>query len=657
MSDKATLQEVQEHYQQWTDDRDRRMVRDNGWNDVLDAYFGKLPDDWPYLSRVVDPRLRTTLIEKRARLTNSKLRGTLAPREGGDIIGARVNNTLLDFQWDNAKDGGTMNSKWANMDMDSRMFESGFGLINWKYEEDEDEKVIFNGNELKTLDPRNVGLISGVNIRDAKWCQVSEFLTMDELENENQVPGKPKYPGLEELKDTITNGQDKRDNNYVSRLKSLKGLEDYVGEDQAYPVLEVTTEYRVDKWVTFSPRHNVILREIDNQYAHGKIPIVQLKYFPLSDDVRGESEVESVLPLWRAIQATLCGYLDSMNLHMRPPLKIVEGAVRMETIEYGPDAQWIMNTLDSVQEFSSSGDPLRYFQTTYSSLVAAFNTAMGDSSQGVGGVDPFNPDKTATEIKDTAAQRNARDQDNQNVLSDALQDMMSMWMSNNKQFLFANKDMHEYLMKIVGEKDFAFFKKVGLDQEELTQEASQTIADIITQRDGDISDLQMQEMVNAGSVPKFPVIENPNEKDESKLSLKTKMRIDDTGREAELSLVPEDLDGLYNYIPDVKSMQVGAVEEMQRARRQATDLLFNNQNVLQLLQAEGFRPNAKEILTEIFEEAGTRDGDRFFTEIGTPGQGVEDPNGLPEALGQPGLPATLQQPPQPGQQVAQPPGI
>lgn len=639
------LQEVQHHYQQWTEDRDQRMTRENGWNDVLDAYFGRLPANWPYLSHVVDPVLRTTIIEKKARLTNSKLRGRLVPREGADIITAKINNALLDFQWDNAQDGGSMNHKWGNMDQDSRLFASSFGLVNWKYctqEIDGEEKVIFNGNEFKPLDVRDVGLISGNNVRDAKWVQISEYLTLEDLEYENQVPGQPKYPGLTELKSIVDKEvQDKRENNYVSRIKELKGLTDRLGDDRSFPVVEIVTEYRVDRWITFSPRHNVLLRDIKNPYNHGKIPVVQLKYFPLSDDPWGESEVESVLSLWRAIQATLNGFLDTMNIHMKPPLKILEGLARMETIEWGPEAQWIINQENAVTEHVGSGEPLRYFQTSFSALKSAFNTAMGDASQGVGATDPFSADKTATEVRDIASQRNVRDQDNQNALSDALKDMMGMWMSNNKQFLFADEDMSEYLMKIVGEKDFAFFKRSGLDQMMLDTESTQMIGDTVGQMNGDISDLQLQELVNAGSTPVFPVVENPNETDPEKIRVKPKMKIDQTGTEAEISLVPEDLNGTFDYIPDVKSMSAGADAEFQKARRDAIDLMFNNQSVLQLLQQQGQIPNVKEILTEMFEDAGSKDASRFFSDanqqpqnMGQTAQGVTGPQ---SPMGQQGL--------------------
>lgn len=655
------LNEVQTHYQEWTEDRDRRMTRENGWNDVLDAYFGRLPDNWPYLSQVVDPRLRTTIIEKKARLTNSKLRGRLVPREGGDIISARINNALLDFQWDSATKGGSMNYKWGIMDQDTRLFSSCFGLVNWRYEVDDDGKCVFNGNDFKPLDVRDVGLTHGTNVRDAHWVQVSEYRTLEDLETENEFPnkeGKLKYPGLSKLKAVMADGaQDRRDNNYQSRIKSLKGLTDRLGQDKSFPVIEVVTEYRPDRWITFSPKHNVILRDIDNPYRHRKIPVVQLKYFPLSDDPWGESEVESVLPLWRAIQATLNGFLDTMNIHMKPPLKVVEGEVRMETIQWGPEATWVMNKLDSVQEYQGSGEPLRYFQATYSALVAAFNTAMGDASQGVGSVDPFNPDKTATEVKDIAAQRNVRDQDNQNALSDALKDMMSMWQSNNKQFLFADPDMHEYVLKIIGEKDFSFFKQSGLDQMELTPEAMNTIGDVIQQSGGDMSDGQLASLVEAGETPRYPVVENPGEKNPEKLKIKPKMSVDDTGKEANIYMVPSDLDGTYDYIPDVKSMSSGADAEMAQARQRAVDLLFNNQAVIQSLMQDGVRPNTKEILIELFEESGSKDAERFFTDI-QQATGIDPATagaaGLTPGMAQPGLPGLPPAAPPAAQQMAGP---
>ena len=59
MAKESTLNAVLSHYQAWTDDNEIRLTRKGGWNDVTDAYYGKLPSDWPFTSKTVDPRIRT----------------------------------------------------------------------------------------------------------------------------------------------------------------------------------------------------------------------------------------------------------------------------------------------------------------------------------------------------------------------------------------------------------------------------------------------------------------------------------------------------------------------------------------------------------------------------------------------------------------------
>lgn len=600
------------HYQDWTEDNERRMLRKNGWNDITDAYWGKLPDDWPYTSRVVDPRIRTSIIEKNARLLNSKLRGRLVPREGGDILNARINNAILDYQWDNANYGGTMLSKWSMMDQDTRLYASKFGLVSWRVTKDKDGKLTFEGNEFNPLDIRDCGIDFGArNIRDAKWFQHRQWVRVEDLEKANKnKDGIEVYPGLSKLIEAMRDGQDRRDTAYLSRIKQLKGLTDRLGEDDSFPVVEMVTEYRMDRWITFSPKHSIILRDIPNPYWHQRIPIVQLCYYPLNDDPIGESEVEPVLPIWRAIQAVVCGFIDNMNLHIRPPLKIVEGSARIETIVYGPEAQWLMDRPDAVTEMQGSGEALRYFETTYSALVSAFNSAMGDISQGISAVDPFNPQKTATEVRQSARQQNVRDQSNQIKLAEALEDMMSMWLSNNRQFLFADPKKHEHVLRVVGSEEFEYFKRSGMDQMILPEESAQEIAAIISQTQGNVSDEDINQMVEAGKVPRFPV--------KTKDGFKPKMRISELGDEADISVVPEDTEGNYDYIADVKSMASGADQEL-RDGQQRTVMMITNPAILQLLQAEGVKPKIKDLLINILENEGNKDAARYFEQLQTAG--------------------------------------
>lgn len=598
------LQDVLGHYSHWTEDRDQRMNRKNGWNAIIDAYWGKLHDNWPYISRVHDPRIRTTLIEKNARLMNNKLRGRLVPREGGDMLKARLNNSLLDYQWDAANHEGSMIQKWSQMDTDTRLFGSSFSLICWKTIKDKDGKVLFDGNECIPKDIRNCGIDpNSRGIKDAQWFQISDFLTIDDLVSQNDAYGYEKYKNIAELKKQAEAGGSLPDNNYQSRVKTLTGTQ--YKQDESFPLVEVVTEYRPDRWITFAPKFNILLRDIPNPYNHGKIPIVQLRYYPLLDDPIGESEVEPVLPLWRAIQATLCGYLDAMSVDVNPPIKILEGQARLETIVYAPRAKWIMSNPNAVTNVEPSRSAIQYFQTSYPALVSAFNQAMGEISQGVSNIDPMGGQKTATEVRNTQRQQQVRDQKNQIDLGEALSDMMSMWLSNNRQFLFSDKKKDRYILRIVGKQQFEYYKRSGLDELEVPDEAMSEIAGIISNQGGNMAQADIDQLFEAGKVPKYPVKEGEG--------FRKKMEVNDMGDGAEVSIVPEDLDGYFDYIPDTQSMALGSGEQQLAGTKAAVEMLMNPQNQQMLIQS-GVKIKIQDLLIDYLEDLGKSDASKYFDE-------------------------------------------
>jgi len=621
--EEITILEVMDHYNKWNDDLDIRLNRKNGYNDITDAYWGKLPDDFPFINRVVDPRVKTVLIEKNARLVNSKLKGKLNPREGADMVKAKINNSILDYQWDAANEGGSMITKWGIMDMDTRLYASKFAAVPWKHIENEEGEVEFDGNEFIPKDIRNIGIDPACdNVKNAKWLQERSWVLVNDLKTQSDKGGKLK--NVDKLLSMINDKSSRRDAKYQERVLQLKGLEDRAGDDSAFPVTEIVTEYRKDRWITFSPEYQIILRDIKNPYEHKQIPFVQLCYYPIQGDPVGESEVEPVLSLWKAIQASINGFLDNMMVHVKPPLKIMENSAQMETIVFGPDAQWIVTRPDAVTEFQGSGEALRYFQTTYTSLVSAFNTAMGEFSQGTSNIDPTASEKTATEVKASASQQRSRDQRNQIALSEAIKDMMMMWLSNNKQFLFADETKREHVMRIVGVDNYTYFEKAGLADDTLPDEAAQTIAQIIEQNGGQMSEDEINQLVQAGQVPKFPVLVNPEEKDINKLQFKKKMEIADTKDNAELTIVPEDMTGYYDYIPSVKSM----AQDQDAALLQARQMMFSQVTspvVQQMLMKEGWKVSVKDMIVNSYEDMGAKDADRFFSKI----EGNILPPGMP----------------------------
>lgn len=228
-----------------------------------------------------------------------------------------------------------------------------------------------------------------------------------------------------------------------------------------------------------------------------------------------------------------------------------------------------------------------------------------------------------------------------------------MWLSNNKQFLFADPTKKNAIIRIVGAESYQAFVKAGFDSMETPTDVVKAVSDIIQAQGGDVTDPQIQQLLEAGQVPKYPVIMNPNEKNPENFQLQPKMTIDEQGNEANLIVEPEDLNGLFDYIPDVRSMTNSFADQLANAQQQSLMLLTSNPAVLQLLRDEGYRPNIRELLIKNIESAGDADAERYFTRIEQPAyQGPASESAVPQQ-GLPGVPASASQG-QPGQQMAGP---
>ena len=65
---------------------------------------------------------------------------------------------------------------------------------------------------------------------------------------------------------------------------------------------------------------------------HGRIPVVQLKYYPIDEDIYGLSEIEPIEKLQKALNALVCQYLDAINMGLYTPIKVRTAAVQIHTL-------------------------------------------------------------------------------------------------------------------------------------------------------------------------------------------------------------------------------------------------------------------------------------------------------------------------------------
>lgn len=659
-AEQQTFDAVHRHYQDGFSETDKRRTGKGRVGsisfDEADELFRSWLDEskWPYDALLFDPRVFTFIFEKTSRLLGNQLRGHLVPREGSDVLGAYINNEILDFQWDQANHGGSMLSKWAMMDINTRKYGAAFGICKWRYEEDKKGRTVFDGSEMQPLNNRDCAHeLAATSIETSNWFQVREYVTLQDLQRVNDAKrGTPIYQNLDKLKEAVAEGElkssDNRDTNWISRNRTISGLTNSpYGNDAVFKHIEIVTEYRKDEWITFTPKHGILLREIDNPYKNYEIPIVMLRYYPIDDDIYGLSEIEPIKSLQKAVNALLCQYVDEINQKLYSPIAIGPG-VRQSTLEWGKGSRWMMNNpMTDFRMVESQSNAAQYFNNTYSVLVAGMMNALGEGSLGVSNIDRMQNDKTATEVKYLVNQRNSRDNFNQIALSEAIERQMKLWYSMNQSMIFSDPKKKYYVIRIVGKEAIRFFQEQELDKSGLTPEGQKNVIDETKQMmaanpDLDLISLQ-KELENKHATPYKPV-ETPEGKLVPKFSINNGI--------GSLYVEPVDLMGTYDFVADVKSMALGAGEEEKAARNKAITSILSNPQTIMLLQQEEVKPKFKELFIAWLEDSGFKDADRFFEGVPTKPQ-LQTPQPRPTLPGQP----STEQPPQVGSQLPQLPNM
>jgi len=574
---------------------------------------------WPYRALVFDPRVFTSLYEKTARTFAQKPRGRMIPRESGDALGAKINQELLNFQWDDNErvDATPMLAKWALMDLNTRKYGASFGLVKWHYQRQtartDDGKakssIFFDGPNFKPWNNRDV-LHNPSYSTIKNWIQLRDYVTFQDLTSVNDIArSKPIYKNLDLLKMQIDRGQegggDLRSSNYVVKNLALKGLQDFLGRDKSFRTIEIITEYRNERWITFAPKYGVVLRDIPNPYDHGQIPVVMLKYYPIDDDIYGLSEIEPIEKLQNGINALICQYLDAINMSLYAPLKVRKGggAVEMHTLEFGPGKKWMMNDpATDVLTHDQNISGVNEFVSTYRFMVGALSEALGDTSTMVSNAAPGEANKTATEIKDTAMSRSARDNFNQIFLAETMKKQMMFWFKMNKQMMFSTNGERNKVIQIVGKDAIKFFQNMGLDGEGLTQEAIDMLGSPEMAGMGRSEDL-MQSL--------YPV--------ETKDGTKTKFTMEEGGQTGKLILEREDLAGDYDYIADVASMGDTANDQQIQAKAEAIGFLTGvnpktgqPSGIAAMIAQEGKTIKASDLLIDYLEDIGFKNADQYI---------------------------------------------
>lgn len=590
--------ELRNHYDEAEKELNLRINDSERGFDVYDRLYRNhiQKSKWPFNARVTDGRATTIINRKTDRLLANRMTGKMVRTGGGGSeIGARIQTELIHWQWsniDNCTDEPMM-VRLRKLDLSARRYGAGFALVPWR------ANKRYEGPTLEPLENRDVLLQPGAkSIDDSEWVQVRRYVSIASLKRANeQARAGEIYKNIDKLKEV-----DSADTNYTSVNRTVVGVS---GQEQKR--VEIVTEYRRDRFITFAPKQGesdtpIILSDIKNPYAHGEIPVIRLAYYPIDDDIYGLPELENCITLIKTSWALLSQYLEGAQIDLYSPLMINPTETQMDTIKFEKGARWIMERPgQSVVQYQAGLSTLSQFRDTFGIITSLIMEGAGETAQDISAISQdVGTDKTATEIKDMASLRTARDNSNKTILRQVLCRMVYLWTQMNKQFInepikiaISGKDALQYL---INERLHSF---------ELNNEGAQFVFEYSQDKNIDYAtayeELRTQGLLENYARPLFPTEYNGG--------VLPQLDYEEGQKSAGLIITPKDMEDDYAYQPDIEAMTLNDDALDTRAK---LDFFDRVQAVEPQLMQEGTKIKWQNLLESIAHSSKLRDPDQYF---------------------------------------------
>ena len=433
-SDKALLAELTK---QFTDsDNDLTNVRDNGltWTEREELLMGILTDQGSLKakSQVNTGDLINMVFDGASRVLAQLPTGTIQALDKNDKGKNMMMNLIHEkYIMPNANAQCDFLTKLRMWDIYSRVFGSMPAMVDWRVDDS------YVGPDLWLIHPRSFFPQAGaVSIDQMQYCQVSTFVSVEFLKTRDPKIWKnlDGEDGL--IKKAEKGGQTKsmRDTNYIPYNETFSQINNETGN---YAQVELRTRYERDRWVTYAPNYQLIVRDIPNPQNNHLLPIVMKHCFPLMDRLYALAEVERGYTLQYAANSLLNMYLDGILNSINPIYLVKTKGPVHSTIERkaGVINKWLVNDKDDITTLETGPQGLKTFTSTYGFVRGMMNN-IGSTTDTVA-VQPAGapPGKSPAAIKKQASRENARDNWDRAMLEQALEEVNErmITMVANKQ--------------------------------------------------------------------------------------------------------------------------------------------------------------------------------------------------------------------------------
>jgi len=292
-------------------------------------------------------------------------------------------------------------TKFRIWDIYSRVFGSMPALVDYRVDND------YIGPDMWLIHPRAFFPQAGhTNISQMQYCQVSTWVSVEYLKGRDKKVWKNVAELIKRVKDGAKTKQS-QDPKYLPVNERLNG--DLMPEEGNFAGCELITEYRKDRWITYSKEFSLIVRDIPNPQDNDELPIVMKHCFPLIDRLYGLAEFERGHTLQRAANSLVNLYMEGVQMSIFPPLMMDANGVVASTIEYKAKAKWLMTKPNSITQLQLSPQGLNTFNSTYSFLKSQMLNLGATTDTSVTKENDPGMGKTPAALKKQSAREGARD--------------------------------------------------------------------------------------------------------------------------------------------------------------------------------------------------------------------------------------------------------
>lgn len=563
---------------------------------------------YPHQARVFDPRVFRAIETVTPRLVQNEPTGSFYPAENNDVIGAQVLNIMLKQNWQKAG----MFEKLVRYLKSMLIFGTAFGRTFWNYDERTVKRlkpVDMNGRMVwssKNTEEVNVVVVDRpdfevLNIYDCypdpnatsldnmRWFILRRFRSFEELKRENENRFGV-YKNLDKLERMYKNSQsdasgasaggagDAGNLYFREHRRTMLQTEEFIGQDKSNKDIVTLLRYDRDGNVCeIAPEYeNLIIRESENPYFHGQMPIVYGVDYPYPNELYGIGEVEPVDRLQRAINAVVNQRLDNVQLILRNMWKVRKGAgVDMHTLVSAPGNIITTDDMNAIEPVAIPDATGGTFVQTMEYLTSALQNGTGITDYTIGSGNDNVMNKTATGVRLIQQEANAQFK----LKIQLINHMVIAKIADQWKDLMIQFTTDQQMMRIVG-------------KDEVLQLAKNT----------DLGKLNLsgEEVV-------------PGSEEVRKLDIR------DNGNFAFLHVYPDDIQpavaGDYDFVPTISSEMVNDPIAMQNNFFIALEKVMSPE-FIQGLMSEGKQPKYSTIYNKVFEKLNLGfEGDELLTDM------------------------------------------